>query len=319
MKIQLSDSLDFQRLSIYARDLRKEYAKGRGVTGIDLEVSCGECLCILGRNGSGKTTIARLILGLDRPDSGTLLAFGRDCGKRRPPFELIGAVIDTSTHWDALTGRENAHFASRAYGVPPPVSDGRLRRLLRIADLEEQADDPVSTYSYGMRRKLSFIQALCSDPRLLLLDEPTIGMDSQFLIQLRDIILARTHSGKCTLITSNDPDWCADVATRIAFIEKGAISAMGTVEDLTAEVGSTQEMTVQLQNYAVLKRPEIEGIRSFNQSGKDVIALLDQNPAIISSLISALESGGAIVHTIAIKQSSLKDAFLLKTGKVLAQ
>jgi ABC-type multidrug transport system ATPase subunit len=291
-----------------ARGLVREYAPGRGLTGLNLHVDPGECVGVLGRNGSGKSTLIRLALGLERPLSGTL---------RTPPKQQTASVLDASVHWQDLCGWDNAFFVARSYGVSPDTARHRLKALFELADLSDRESDPVESYSYGMRRKLSLIQALCTGSRLFLMDEPTIGLDIPFLERLREELHRLAGGGAAALVASNDPDWMARTCDRVIFVDKGRAVSAGTVDDLLQEVSPYQEIRIGLSKPAALNRLSTEGIRSFDAAGDRLTVLTEPDPAIVPHLLRELVEAGAIIERLEVAQTSLRDAYLLKTGAAL--
>lgn len=214
----------------------REYSPGHGVRGITLSVAAGECFAAVGRNGSGKSTLARLLTGLDRPAAGTVAVFGHRVDRGvRAHLPRTGYLAETSRHWDALTGRANAWFTARSYGLSRLAVEARLKALLDATELSAQADHAVAAYSFGMRRKLGIVQAVCHDPDLLILDEPTAGLDTPCRTWLAQHVRERCASGKTTWISSADPEWVSAIATRAAFLVSGRITAEGPVSEFLAE------------------------------------------------------------------------------------
>jgi ABC-type multidrug transport system ATPase subunit len=303
---------------IDAKGLILEYAPGRGVCGVTFSVEKGECFALLGRNGSGKSSLVRLILGLERPSGGELNVFGY-----YPPYRSIhclsriGAALDTSIHWEGLSGRENMYFVARSYHMPVPSIDGRINRLFNISDLSKQAEDPVTTYSFGMRRKLSLIQAVCHDPELLVLDEPTNGIDAQFLLRFAELIRARTQNGKTTFLSSNDPDWVQNVADRVGFIESGKILKIGKVEKFVEEISVFQEIKIIIEGQGSIPLIYKGGVHSFKQTGKTITAILEPEPMLVPTVMEWIVSHGGVIKSVEVHRSTLRDAFLLKTGRTL--
>jgi ABC-type multidrug transport system ATPase subunit len=278
----------------------------------------GACCALLGRNGSGKSTLTRLLLGLERPRSGKVVVLGSVVSDgARGHLARAGVVLDTSVHWDRLSGYENAYFVARSYGLPHAAVEERLSTYLQAADLLEYADQPVAGYSYGMRRKLSIVQALCHEPDLLIMDEPTAGVDAHFLTRLTKTVQDRRSSGRTTWITSNDPEWAGLVADNVVFLEKGAIVAKGTVDDLVNEIAPLAEIRFVLEGYTPVATPPFPWVRSFVREGRVVTAFLERDPSLVPELAEWIVSqGGSIIRMERIG-GSLRDAFLLKTGKTI--
>ena len=303
---------------VRARNLSKEHSPGRGVRGIDLSLEPGECLGFLGPNGSGKTTLTALLPGLLRPDQGQLLVLGADLSRGgRPPLARLGVLLETDPHWDDLSGLSNARFTARAHGLAGPDLAARLARLFEEAGLGPQAGDRVGNYSFGMRRKLSLVQALVHEPDLLVLDEPTAGVDAGFMVRLSALIRERTGQGLATWIASNDPDWLAGAADRIIFLDQGRIVAQGSLEELTAGVSPLVEVRLVLDGFIELTLPDLVGLRSWAQKGDTLTALLERDRSLVPRLVEAVVKAGGGIRSLEVAGPTLKDVFLLATGRTL--
>jgi ABC-type multidrug transport system ATPase subunit len=287
---------------VQAHELNREYAPGRGVCGLSLTVEQGECFALLGRNGSGKSTLLRLILGLEKPTHGTL-----------------GVSLESNVLWEQLTGMENAYFVARSYRIHRSEVERRLKNLFQIAELHDRMEDKVHTYSFGMRKKLAIIQALAHDPELLILDEPTMGIDPQFRIKLAEIIRTRTKTGLTTIIAGNDPDWTQGVAFRVAFMKSGKIVASGSVEQLLHEISVLQEIELKLEVPVPIPQLENQKVRGFTQNGQYINTLVDDDPSLIPLIMEWIVQKGGVIQSLKVKRSTLRDAYLLKTGHKLEE
>lgn len=301
---------------VEARQLRLEFAPGRGVCSVSLAVHEGCSFALLGRNGSGKSTLTRLVLGIARAEGGEVDVLGVNVGRGgRGHLARTGVALDTCAHWDRLSGRQNAVFFARSAGMSRAATEKRVDELFTLADLAKQADDPVETYSFGMRRKLSLVESILHDPELLVLDEPTAGVDAQFLLALAEMVRRRAATGRTTWIASNDPDWVAGTASRVAFMEGGRIVADGTVDELVAKVSSLSEVQIKLSTPTAVTAPELAGLRSFRQAGDRITALLQSDPELVPKLLSGIASQGVEVSSMEVRRGTLRDVFLLVTGR----
>ena len=202
--------------------------------------------------------------------------------------------------------------------MPSSAVTHRLERLFRKGELLEVAHKPVKTYSFGMRRKLSLIQGIVHNPELLILDEPTTGIDAQFLEKLSELIQAHIQAGMTCWISGNDPDWIAEVAGKIAFLDRGRILAQGSVKDLIREVSPFQRVEIVLARAAdITFSPHVVGLHSLHKRGEVFTALLDDDPTLIPDLIQWIVSKGGAIKSLEVRKSTLRDAFLLKTGETL--
>ena len=303
--------------AIEMRDLHREYAGGRGVRGVTLTVRAGECFALLGRNGSGKSTLNRLLLGLERPDRGEAVVLGCAVHRgERGHLRRIGVALETAAHWEMLSGWDNARFFAASYGLPRAEADRRLTELFEASGLAGQAKCPVATYSFGMRRKLALVQALCHEPELLMLDEPTAAVDAHFQVWLAEAIRARGRAGRTTWITGNEAEFMAGVADRVAFLEAGRVPAQGTVRELVAKVLPLRELRLTLTSVAPLPAPALPGVRSWRQEGAEITVLLEADDSLLPRVIEWAAAQGAPVQSAEMRRSTLRDAHLMACGTV---
>lgn len=316
--------------AIHAAGLYREYDPGRGVCGVDLDVATGECFALLGRNGSGKSTLTRLLIAEEQADRGALAVYGVDLtnlteSRRVAHLGSLGIAMDASVHWEKVSGADNAFFVGSVYGTNAAATrssghiEDRTSRLFALAGLSEQAEDPVGNYSFGMKRKLSIVEAIAHDPALLVLDEPTSGVDAQFSAALADVVRDRTARGRTTWVASNDPEWVAEVATRVAFIHKGRFIRVGTVSELLSQVTSAQEIRVTLASAEPIRDLGEPGVQSFHQHDDSVTIVADDDPALVPKIMAAVVTAGGAIQSLEVRRPGLRDAFLLATGEDLEE
>jgi ABC-type multidrug transport system ATPase subunit len=294
---------------ITAADITRHHPSGRGVESLSLTVRTGRCLGVLGPNGSGKTTLTRLVAGLDRTDRGTLSVLGTPAHPRPPHLRRrCGVALDTPAHWETLSGRQNLWFFARQSGLGGAVLRRRVSELLADADLEAQADEPVAGYSFGMRRKLSIIEALAHDPDLLILDEPSAGADAAFLQRLVQCIADRGARGKTTWIADNDPDWVSRAATDAILLREGKLAASGTVNDLMTSLAAQSRIDIILEETADYARPDIKGIKSFACDGDRIRAEVQSDPQLPAELLRWIVARGGRVRALEVHSMTLYEA-----------
>jgi ABC-2 type transport system ATP-binding protein len=219
--------------------LSHSFGTTRAVDGVDLELSPGEVFGLLGPNGAGKTTTLRMITTLLPAEAGRITVFGIDVARRKMAVRrLIGYVPQQLSADGALTGRENVALFARLFDVPRVRRPGEVRRALDLVGLADDADRTAKGYSGGMIRRLELAQALVSSPRLLILDEPTIGLDPVARSAVWErITQIRTETGMTVLVTTHYMDEAEQYCDRVALMHAGRIRALGTPAELEADLG----------------------------------------------------------------------------------
>ena len=301
---------------IVAEDVTRCYGTGRGVESVSLSVQAGQCLGVLGANGSGKTTLTRLVAGLDEPQRGRLSVL--DAPSYPRPAHLrkrCGVSLDASAHWQRLSGRQNLYFFARQYGLAEPVLSRCTDDLLTEADLLAQADDPVGTYSFGMRRKLSIIEALVHDPDVLILDEPSAGIDAAFLERLTQCIHRRSERGQTTWVADNDPDWLARTATHAVLLEDGRVEARGSVSELTASIGARNRVEITLEQTDWDQRPDLPGIHKFHCKDNHIDIVLDDDPLLPAQILQWIVARQGRVRAMEIHAVTLREALAQRANR----
>ncbi len=234
-------------------DLHKSFRRRGGgrlaaVDGLTLEVPEGGVFGIVGPNGSGKTTLLRLILGLVRADSGSIELFGRRVPRELPQVvSRVGALVEGPLLLPHVTGRRNLQILARIRSLP----ERRIVEVLELVELLARADEPVQSYSLGMRQRLGIAAALLSQPRLLILDEPSNGLDPLGMAQMRTFIARLVEGGEVTVLLCSH--LLADVerlATHVAVIDRGRLVAAGTPAELTARAALAPVLTVHVSDPA---------------------------------------------------------------------
>jgi ABC-2 type transport system ATP-binding protein len=293
----------------------------RALEEITLEVETGEILGLLGPNGSGKTTLLRVLSFLIPPSSGILSFMGRAIGMRDTSFlRQMGVVFDHAVHFDHLTGYENAWFFARAYGVESSDLESRLHDLFTSFTLWERRDDAVSVYSHGMKRKLALIEALVHHPRLILLDEPSLGLDYLARMSLYQILRDEAHSGASIVLATNDVHEARLLCDRVALMNRGRLMAVGTPESLIGLVGEHAVLNVRLDrpiSLETLNRIQgIENTRVVDEGGNGfkIAILARDDPGVLPALISAITPHASLLG-IDVKRPDLGDVMIQFGGR----
>jgi ABC-2 type transport system ATP-binding protein len=218
--------------AIEVRELRKSYGSNVAVNGISFEVREGECFGLLGPNGAGKTTTLHMLVGALRPDSGEVRIHGETDPTRPSVRNRIGVAPQSLAVYGELTGQENLEFFAGLYGLHGDRLGERIEMALEFAGLTARRKDRAATYSGGMQRRLNLVCGLMHDPSVILLDEPTVGVDPQSRNLLFDNIEALKRLGRTIVYTTHYMEEAERLCDRVAIIDHGAILALDTVENL---------------------------------------------------------------------------------------
>jgi ABC-2 type transport system ATP-binding protein len=294
-------------------------SSGRGVSDVSLSVVPGEVFGLMGPNGSGKSTLLRVLSTAIAPDSGRFRVGEVDgLTEKRKVRASMGLMVDRPTHYDDLTGRANAYFFASAYGMEEAKAEGALAELFDYFDLAEYADDKVKTYSYGMGKKLALIEAMAHGPEVLLLDEPSLGLDytSQLAYQRRIRDLA--DEGVAVLLASNQVDEVESLCDRAAFLHRGKVVAEGTPEDLISRVEGVRRIVATLRNpveYGSLT--EVGGVQRVVPEGRDLIIHCEERPGIVAAVVAGVVRSGGDIVNLSVQRPNLEDVFVKLTGEAL--
>jgi ABC-2 type transport system ATP-binding protein len=220
--------------------LCKSYDRTAAVIDLDLNVQPGEIFGFLGPNGAGKTTTIRMLTGLLKPTSGTAIVAGHDV--LREPLQVkaaVGYLADTPYLYDKLTGREFLRFVGDLYKVPADAQRREIGRLLELFDLGAVADQLIETYSHGTKRKLALCGVLVHDPSVILLDEPTNGLDPRSARVVKDVLKGLAARGMTVFMSSHVLEVVEHMCDRLAIIDKGRLAAAGTLAELRSGAGAS--------------------------------------------------------------------------------
>ncbi len=218
---------------IETRSLVKRYGENVAVNNVSFDVRAGEVFGFLGPNGAGKTTTIKIIVGLLRPTSGTVRMAGRDVQAEPIAAKAVsGYVPDTPNLYAKLTGRELLRFVADLYSLDRGEAARRIDELLRMFELAEAADDTIDSYSHGMQQKTSLAAALMHDPRVLVLDEPTVGLDPRSARLIKDILRQMADRGSAVMLSTHILEIAERMCDRIGIINRGELIAVGTMDEL---------------------------------------------------------------------------------------
>ncbi|MFL5942097.1 MAG: ABC transporter ATP-binding protein [Gaiellaceae bacterium] len=306
---------------IEVEKLRKVYAGGvEAVKGIDFDVAAGEVFALLGPNGAGKSTTIGMLTTTVRPTSGTARLAGFDVGAQPLAARRVSSVVFQEAVVDrSLTGRSNLDLHARLWGVEPGAARKRIEALVGMVGLRDLVDRPVSTYSGGERRRLEIARALVSSPRVLFLDEPTVGLDPRIRVELLDVIAElRGRSDLTILLTTHYLDEAERLCDRVAIMHAGRIVALDEPERLRAGLGrELVELRVEGDAAAALASLRSLGIAHDNAFTVGATVTVPLNGHSSREAIAAIHELG-LADAVSARRPTLDDVYLRLTGGRLA-
>jgi ABC-2 type transport system ATP-binding protein len=307
--------------AIEAHDLRKTYPGGvEAVKGIDFEIPEGEVFGLLGPNGAGKSTTVGMLTTTIIPTAGTARLAGHDVAKSPLLARSVSSVVFQEAVVDrGLTGRANLELHTRLWGVPPQRAKRRTEELVETLGLSELVDRPVHTYSGGERRRLEIARALCSEPQVLFLDEPTVGLDPRIRHELLDVIAGlRARDDLTILVTTHYLDEAQRLCDRVAIIHEGSLLALDSPQALLARLGR------EILEFRVDGSPDraLESLRERKIAGPDAFAVgaritVPLHTQAATEALAAIESEHLRASEIATRAPNLDDVYLQLTGSAL--
>jgi lipooligosaccharide transport system ATP-binding protein len=303
---------------IVARGLTKKFGDFTAVDGIDFSVYRGESFGLLGPNGAGKSTTMRIIGATSQRTSGEISILGKDPEKFGPQIRAHLGVIPQKDNLDEqLTVSENLHIYGRYFGLSSKFIKGKIEELLEFAQLEEKRDSKVESLSGGMKRRLTIARALVSEPEILMLDEPTTGLDPQARHILWDRLFRLKEKGVTLVITTHFMDEAEQLCERLIVIDRGKIMAEGSPADLIKRYSSKEVLEVRFgsdnnESVADQLRDKCERLEVL----PDRILLYAEDA---ENTLEEIMRAGMHPRTSLVRRSSLEDVFLRLTGRTLIE
>jgi ABC-2 type transport system ATP-binding protein len=303
---------------------RSKGVKVEALAGLDLVVQSGQVVGLLGPNGAGKTTFVHALATVLRPDAGTLRVAGHDVTTDGQAVRrLIGLAGQYAAVEEAMTGRENLEMVARLYGASHRTARASATTVLDQLGLSDAADRLVRTYSGGMRRRLDLGASLVGRPRLLLLDEPTTGLDPASRIQLWDTIRALAAEGTDVLLTTQYLEEADNLAGRIVIVDHGRVIADGSADELKGR-GGQDVIEVHARDDRVLARAAALlgdlglGAPVVDRATRRLALTVDSGPRSLMQAVRLLDDRGIAVDDIALRRPTLDEVFLALTGTPIA-
>ena len=287
---------------LHINGLSKSYGKVKALNNLTLQINQGEVYGVLGPNGSGKTTTLGIILNVLNADTGSYTWNGK--APHKEIRKKIGSLLETPNFYPYLSARQNLSIVCDIKQVP----ESEIDRVLKIVDLLDRADSKFKTYSLGMKQRLAIASALLGDPDILVLDEPTNGLDPQGIAEVRDIIKNLAKQGKTIIMASHILDEVEKICTHVAVLKLGNLLAYGPIQEV---LNKHEQVYVSSDDLDLLKicLSQIEGVSNVKTSNNKVYLTLHKDKDT-SYLNKALFEKGIVVSEIGVKKSDLESNFL---------
>lgn len=303
-------------------NLTRKYGNLIAVNDVSFGIEEGEVFGLLGPNGAGKTTLISMLCTILKPTSGTATINGYDIVKQKPQVrKSIGIVFQDPSLDDRLTGRENLEMHAGMYGVPKSEREKRINEVLEIVTLSDRAKEIVRTYSGGMKRRLEIARGLIHYPKILFLDEPTLGLDPQTREHIWEYIKKLAQQEKITIIVTTHYMEEADVlCDRVAIMDYGQIKVLDKPGNLknnlegdivTIEVDDTKNIEDKIRNFDTVKKVYV--------TGNSVHIAVKDGEKFAPKILDFIEKDGVKINSINIRKPSLGDVFLHYTGREIRE
>jgi len=299
----------------------KTFGDLTAVDGVSLTISAGETFGLLGPNGAGKTTAISMICGLLRPDEGSVTVAGEPITTTSTRGRsAIGLVPQDLAIYPDLTGEENLKFFGRLYGMTGAPLASRVGEVLDLVGLAERKDDHSKEYSGGMKRRLNIGIGLLHKPQLLVLDEPTVGVDPQSRNAILESVENLSTEGMAVLYTTHYMEEAERLCDRVAIIDEGTVQAEGTRRELVSLVGEKDRVAISGTGNLVdateaLRR--IPGVTDASSSDQRIDVLATDASAILPELLASVSSSGGSITGVEVDEPNLEAVFLHLTGRAL--
>ncbi len=299
----------------------KSYGNLKAVDNVSLEISRGEVFGLLGPNGAGKSTLISIICTLLSPDSGDVLVDGMSIrSKPTQVKKLIGIVPQEVALYPTLTAWENLLFWGRMYGMSGSNLKQRAKEALDIAGLSERKSDRIETYSGGMKRRINIAAALLHTPSILIMDEPTVGIDPQSRNHILETVLKLNSEGMTIIYTSHYMEEVEYICKRTAIMDHGKVIAKGTGDELKKLVGDKDTISIKaynIQDSTLEGVHAIDGVEEVIRDEDGIRIVTDDADSVLAGVVAKVEQGDASIQSIRIEEPNLESVFLHLTGRAL--
>ena len=307
---------------IEIKDVTKSYGRHKVLQNVSFEIMEGELFGLLGPNGAGKSTLIDILTGIQSMDSGEIFINGKSIKTDKVEIRKhLGLVPQDIALLEELNAVDNLEYFGGLYGLAGQELKNQIEKLLEVAGLTDKKKEKVKNYSGGMKRRLNIAVAMLHNPSILILDEPTVGVDAQSRQHIFDYIQSLAEQGTTILYTSHYMEEIEALCKRVFILDLGEEVAYGTKEEVKKLVGHTQTVSLTLDRVPagfdeVLKNSE-NGIQFVTVDGQDISLTIDQTIFSMMKLIEQVEQAQLVIKSVNVKETTLEEAFLQLTGKTL--
>lgn len=307
--------------AIQVFDLHKRFGDIRAIDGVSFTVQQGEVFSLLGPNGAGKTTTISIISCLLKPDQGEVEVMGYSVLKEPQQVKaLMGVVPQEIALYEDLSARENLTFWGKMYGLRGSELRRRVDEVLELTGLGEREKDRVGKFSGGMKRRLNIGIALLNRPRLLIMDEPTVGIDPQSRRNILEGVKGLNREGTTVLYTTHYMEEAQELSDHIAIMDQGKLIASGTHDELVKIVGELDRLILtvnQMADNLLETWQTVTGVRQISQDNGTIHLLVEDSNIALPPLIEIATQKGSRVTSVQIQEPNLEAVFLHLTGRAL--
>ena len=317
-----------QQSAVAIKGLQKRYGDVQAVKDVSLEINAGEIFGLLGPNGAGKTTTIRCLCTLALPDAGTLEVMGVSVVENpRQVRQRLGYIAQEVALDKVLTGRELLELQAAIYHLPSKLAQGRITQMIELLELTDWADQKTGTYSGGLKKRLDLAAGLLHQPDVLVLDEPTVGLDIESRSAVWRFLRQLQAAGTTILITSHYLEEVDALADRVAIIDQGEVISSGTPAELKANVGG-ERITLRIREFTPLNEaekasqmlqglPVVQEVIVNSAQGNSLNLVVESEADALMTVQKALKEAGLPTFGIAQSQPSLDDVYLAATGRTI--
>jgi ABC-2 type transport system ATP-binding protein len=307
---------------LHCANLTKSFGTRLAVDGVGFEIASGEIYGLLGPNGAGKTTTMKMVCGLLEPDKGAITVDGQQAIGNLEVKALIGYVPQDVALYPDLTAQENLEFLARLYKLGRRTVAARVQEALELTDLTDRRDDRLDSYSGGMKRRLNIAAGLLNHPKLLVLDEPTVGVDPQSRHAILERVQAFGREGLAVVYTTHYMEEAERVCDRVGIIDHGRLIAEGTRRELVAQLGEQDRIELNasgdLEVLAAACRA-VDGVSSAATADNGVQLVAQDGRHLLPGILEAADAAGIAVTSVEVVEPDLEAVFLHLTGTALRE